>query len=264
VIRIPDQCDEVESPALFLSSIPSHWGHFLTEGTSRLWALDQFGELADYQMFYVGPPRHNSVITSFLRLAQIDPRGLTALQRPTRFRKCFVPFPSFSNRACAYTNHANLGKKVAEEALNRGASNKSDQPVYLSRRRWRPGIVRMLRNEDILEERLANHGVRIVYPERLSLEDQIKLLNSHRTFIGCWGSAFHSLILSSHPGKTTTHVICQEPNANLLMFDAILGTSATYLKALSDTPDVSQQWPQLDQQIDVQLVLDYLRCTQMI
>lgn len=263
-IKLPTQYAEINQPSLFLGSVPNHWGHFLTEGISRLWPLRRFSELRGCQMVYLGPPRHINVINHFLRFADIDTGRLVPLQQAVRITTCFVPLPSFANRGLAYTVHSQLPGLVATKVLCNELPVMSERPVYLSRTLWKPDHARVLRGEEALVSMLSRQGAVIAHPQRLSLREQIMLLNCHKTFIGCWGSAFHSLILRCCHSRAETHVICQEANRNGILFDALLQTNATYVQALHPTPDAVQSWPQLDLQIDTPLVIRYLHQKRII
>jgi capsular polysaccharide biosynthesis protein len=54
-----------------------------------------------------------------------------------------------------------------------------------------------------MEERLRRRGMRIVHPQELALEEQIRLVCNGTTVIGLAGSALHLTVLRDMPGATT-------------------------------------------------------------
>ena len=62
--------------------------------------------------------------------------------------------------------------------------------IYLSRPPGRRGFI----NEDRVREFMETHGLEVVAPERLSLEEQFALFASARTIVGAHGAALTNLI----------------------------------------------------------------------
>jgi hypothetical protein len=201
-ISLPKSMYSVVVPLVYLSRINHHWGHFLTEGISRLWVLDELFA-TDNKFLFFGDRYSNSgetdnSINTFLDSATAGHPVYIGVPGPLRIRQAIVPSPSFQNRGRAYSGHAIFPQKVADRMLiERNPKAKSNQPVYFSRSRLSNSISgRLIRNEAQLENFLGSRGVLVCYPETMTLAEQVSLVNSHSTFVGCWGSALHSLILS--------------------------------------------------------------------
>jgi hypothetical protein len=258
-IPLPTDFITLNEPLVYLSWLYNHWGDFLTHGTSRLWALRQYPELATITGFFLPSHRLHSNITDFIKLLDLNIRaGLYVPDRPLRFRKVFIPTASFSNRCEAYSVHRKPASAVADCQLRENNIQVSEQPVFLSRSRL--SGVRDIQNQPELESTLAREGFLIVYPEELDLAQQILLFNQYRHFWGCWGSAFHTTILSRSPGSIATHVICHcIPNVNFLMFDSLLGNDANYVESMLPVAGSQRPWPHLDLTVDVEKVLDYYK-----
>jgi capsular polysaccharide biosynthesis protein len=257
-IDVPHDCARLPAPMLYVAELASHWGHFLTDGVSRLWARSVFPELRELDCFSAAAIPDLAPARDYLHALGIA-RRIHFSPEPVRLDTCFIPAASFSDRGECYTAHLHSFREVtASVAAEQSAWAPSRRPVYLSRSQF--GVGRTIRCERQLEERLADRGVLIVHPEQLSLEEQIRVFNSHDVFIGCWGSAFHGLCFARAPERITTHVLCETiPNPNFLLFDAILGCASNYIQGLSETPGPSQQWPNFDLTVDVERVLGYLR-----
>jgi capsular polysaccharide biosynthesis protein len=256
-VAVPKACAIIRKPLLYLSWAQSHWGHFLTEGVSRLWARCAYAEMRQIRCLSLLPYPGSASVAGYLAALGLAGEQVRDFKVPVRIDKCFVPAASFSNRAEAYAAHLRPSREVVA-AADRDAAQPVQRAVYMSRARL--GADRLIRRELELELALCSLGVRIVYPEQLSLAEQIQLFNAHRVFIGCWGSAFHGLCLARDPEKITTHIIVDAvPNANYLMFDALFGCRSNYIQAMYPTPGAPGDRPGSDLTLDVEAFLAYLR-----
>jgi hypothetical protein len=105
-ISLPSDFTTIDEPLVYLAWISNHWGDFLTEGTSRIWALLQYPELAAIAGFYLSGSAVHGNIVDFIRALNLNIRvGAYDTNRCIRFRKIFIPKASFSNRGEAYSVH---------------------------------------------------------------------------------------------------------------------------------------------------------------
>jgi capsular polysaccharide biosynthesis protein len=185
-------------------------------------------------------------------------RNIHAPSRPVRLDKCFVPYPSFSNRGEAFTAHADQFRELAGQ-YDKGWAV-SDQPVYLSRSRYRGDGVRTLRQETELENVLARAGVKLIFPEEMTLKEQIKIFNCHQVYIGTWGTSFHNIMFRTGTYPAILEVLSHGlPNPNFLLIDAITKARSTYIECMFPTPEVPQVWPKIDLTIDVDRFVNYAK-----
>lgn len=256
-ISLPTDFITVDEPVVYLSWLQNHWGHFLTEGISRLWAFSQYPELKQMLGAYCCCSLPHKNIRDFIDALDFNVYiGGDRRHQAIRFRKIFIPIPSFSNQAEAYSVHRKAAATVVDAHLQEDKSQISNQPVFLSRARL--GGARMIQNQTEFESVLAKMGFLVVYPEELTLSSQIKLFNHYRYFTGCWGSAFHTTILSRCPETIATHILIEDtPNFDYLMFDSILANEANYIAAMPPVPGEDQAWPHLHLAIDVEKAVSY-------
>jgi hypothetical protein len=264
-ISLPSDYTVVEEPILYLSWLPKNWGHFLTEGTSRLWAIFQYPELrAMNGLYLMSRPVHKN-IEDFVRALSLNIHTMeyrtskqTKALKAIKFRTVIVPAPSFFNRGAAYSIHQKFASSVIDYYLRDNQSELSDRPVFLSRAKF--GGTHCVQNQVELEEAIARLQFLIVHPEELTLMEQVNLFNRYRHFTGCWGSAFHTSILSRSPNKLATHVLCEGiPNVNYLMLDSILGTEANYVESMIRIPGPGQPLRRVNLYADVNAIVSYYR-----
>ena len=114
-----------------------------------------------------------------------------------------------------------------------------------------------MRNEVELEAELARRGARVVHMQDFSLVEQIALMNSHRAFIGAWGSAFHNLLFCLNPSQVSTYVLISRwlPR-DFVLVDTIVGNQAHYLAVQSHTENYGHT---REVEVDVDATLRYLK-----
>ena len=83
--------ERIDRPSVFLSCLIDHWGHFLTEGISRLWAFDLYPELKKYLPFYVRGRVHAPHVRQFFRMAGLNPDKLLSLKPAREVREVLHP-----------------------------------------------------------------------------------------------------------------------------------------------------------------------------
>jgi len=257
--------EEIREPVIFRSMFMKHWGHFLLESIARLWPDFSHPELSGLGSLYAiayGETSIDGRFAQFLDLAGVSVLPQIEPGRRIRLAKCYIPSATFSLGTFAHPAHREAPQRVARRLI--GQTSRDDRPVYFSR--TDPGLrghaQRRMRNENDLETALAARGVRIVHMQELSLAEQIDLINTHRVFIGGWGSAFHNLLFSFHGAEIATYVLISTwlPRDYVLV-DTIVGNESHYLatqfktEGYDDTREVD---------VDVDATLFYLRQTGVI
>ena len=230
-IPLPRDLPTFDGPVVYVGPMTRHWGIFQTEGISRAWPLGTNEVPEDAPL--VGPRRLTegpTFITKFFELAGYGLDRLIQFPKPMLLPEVYVPYPAFILHSGGFGAHCAIPERVAERVCSSGCTPR-DEPVYLSRSRQPPRKQRYL-NEEELEHRLRDRGVRVVYPELLSFEDQIRVVNEHTVFIGLVGSAFHTLLYALPDRRRASFVIEAELNnhvANYLAIDLLKNIRAHYI-----------------------------------
>ncbi len=184
-----------------------HFGHFLVESVSRLWYVLEHPE-HNYPLVFVteksGTPCQQ--ILDFFALIGINRKRLLFIQEPTCFDKIIVPEQS-AVLSGYYTSPFILPYEKAAAAVTPQKFAK----VYLSRRKFH-GAVQLL-GEEKLEKIFRANGYKVIYPERLSLKEQIAYIRGAKAVASVMGSASH-LMLFAHP-QTQSIVLERTEHINL-------------------------------------------------
>ncbi len=248
----------IREPVVFRSMYFEHWGHFLLESLARLWATETLPELADLSSIFCLAWGRSAIEGRYAEV--LEHLGVRALPPPAedrvRLAKVYIPTPSLQIGLFCDPLHLLAPRRLARKLV--GAAARNDQPVYFSRTDSSLGDhkFRRYQNEIELEEALAARGVRIVHMQHLSLAEQIGVMNSHRTFIGPFGSALHNILFSLNGREISTYVLIGTwlPR-DFLRIDSVVGNRAHYLVVC---PMVSSEGQTRVVSIDVRATLSYL------
>jgi hypothetical protein len=106
-----------------------------------------------------------------------------------------------------------------------------DQPVYISRRML-SSQSRQVVNERLLEDILIDNGFGVIYPERLSIREQIRVFARHRTIVTTVGSAAHGILFG--PPDVQLHLLTHGRfiPRNYPLVSAIATVHTTFINAL--------------------------------
>lgn len=236
-IEVPSPLPVHAGTILYLGVFWAHFGHFLMDSMSRFWALD--GAPPADKLLFLGNAgdaykKHSYSLAVFEALG-LNAEKLLRLDHPVLIRSVLAPEPSIQHAFRIYDNHDFAHLKVARAVLERSAGNEFDSArVYLSRSRLPPGLRRLV-GEEQLEQRLRDRGFTILYPERLSLAEQIVLFNRAGHIAGSVGSAFHNaLFVPKHRDVKLSILSWEKINNRYLMVDAIKGYSAAYVNCCTN------------------------------
>ena len=172
-----------------------HFGHFLCESLNRLWYAAQYPEKKYPVVFICEKARKiSSSVRSLLELLGISDDRLILIDRPTRFARIIVPEQS-SVLTGFYTKEFVLPfQKMATEI-----EAEPFKKVYFSRRKFKGGI--KIFGEDKLERVFKANGYKVVYPERLSLKEQIAYVKGAKEMACVMGSAAHLSLFAAPKTK---------------------------------------------------------------
>lgn len=178
----------------------SHFGHFITETfLSILTALPALSERPDARLLFVNWPSRTQQrpvtfpahVKWFLERVGISESRISVLDHPVRVENLVLPEPAFSAKFRPSPAAVN-----AIDALGFSFPKKRSERLFLSRSKL-PTASRNSGNAEI-EVAYEKAGFDIVYPEELSIEDQIARICAAEIIAGENGSALHWSLYSPH------------------------------------------------------------------
>ncbi|MBD3679370.1 MAG: DUF563 domain-containing protein [Rhodobacteraceae bacterium] len=191
VVRRAPSSYRLEGHWLFCGLCSRQFGHNLTRGIGRLWALDYLPE--DTGLLYSGlhvPSGESRFLSSILDGLGISNRHHVAVN-PCDIESLYLAPEFFSEATVGHADpaFANWVRARIKPAQKKGRS------LYVSRTRLGGNTGRCL-NEEMLEENLRAAGFEPVYPETMSFDAQLATYASADCIVAMEGSALHAIPLA--------------------------------------------------------------------
>lgn len=169
-----------------------HFGHFLVETLTRLWAVGHYR--AELDGIVIVPKRGIDLApmlerryASFLALLT-DDLPVHLVRHPTRFETLLLPAPGFGHgRWIAGTE---IFRDEIRGRIARRIAPEGPEKLYVSRSKLGQSEKRV-DEERRIEALLEGAGYTIFHPQKHSIEEQLARYRAATTLVGGDGSAFH-------------------------------------------------------------------------
>lgn len=205
-----------------------HFGHFLTESLSRLWAVADSGA--------------QSILFTPKSLRGRQPPGLTGWQaeildrlgirlpvcilyEPLEVEDLVVPAQGFGLGPLSQGSPAFRAFARRLRPADAGRVMPEGAKVYLSRSRL-PRKTGSILGEARLEQALADQGFTIFHPQDHPIDDQLRVFSAARHLVGPEGSAFHLAGLIAAPWQEFTLIRRRSAPDHLNICNQIRGMGA--------------------------------------
>lgn len=170
-----------------------HFGHFLTESLTRLWAVKQCTNI-DGILFYLRSPE--AKIAGFVDKITTKLVGNIKVHyiiEPTRVEELIVPSHLGHEKHGHILNHRYNAQILRSLTCDDHTRPNADK-IYVSRSNLR-GHEGAFLNEKHLENLLEKEGYLIVHPQEMTIDEQIYYYANAKKLIFADGSAFHLFVL---------------------------------------------------------------------
>ncbi|MGN8119996.1 glycosyltransferase family 61 protein [Labrys sp. 22185] len=210
----------------------THYGHFLFETLPRLWLVAQEGLRGRKVLFHSWFPLESwhryPYLLPCLQALGISYGDIVVATEPEVFRHVLVPRPSMQINGWIFPDAARpLMDTVGRELLRGVETQHTSTPAYISKAQLR-NVASGIRNEAEIEQYLRADGVDIVYPETMSLAEQIALFTNRRVIMGALGSAFHTSMFAQPSARMVVLCPNNDVNSNFKLTDRAGGNQAEY------------------------------------
>jgi len=197
---------------LFAGQIWAHFGHFIAESMSRLWALDHLDDLPDSILFIPKRPAVAGPVRGFQK-EFIELLGVKipvqVISAATEVEELIVPGQGFGLGAISGGTEkfrSYFANNFALDVKPEGAKK-----IYLSRSKL-GGLEGGAVLEETLEANLANEGYEICHPQMHSLRDQVAMYRAAEHVVGLDGSAFHLFAFVARPQQKVAIILRRNSN----------------------------------------------------
>lgn len=195
-----EHAEYIDKDVIYIGFLINTFGHTFTDNLSRLWFLTtekareliRGGAILAYTTEYNHPL--SDISLEILKIAGIDISGALHISHPCRFRSITIPDNSIFSEP-----QGRVFTKEFEDILTKvagavGCKSPTPAKIYLSRYKFsknRPVNRRREYGEKALENIFRALGYTIIYPERLSLQEQINLAQNCTHLAATEGSVAH-------------------------------------------------------------------------
>jgi len=157
------------------------------------------------------------------------------------------------NRHSVHKEHLHVTQQIANHFIKSSKINRVEYPVYLSRTKLKRTnrTNSFILEEEQIEQYCRDSGCKVVYPEQLSLKEQIEIFNKYDIFIGFVGSAFHSILFRTSSRKAKCIYLGDEsPNTNYMNIDQQMGNESFFIRCI-DRDEKNRLKPQINKQVAI-------------
>lgn len=183
------------------------WGHYITDGISKLWCINNpeiraliiagvrvafTSEWINVQSMPI-PWRH---IVDLLGWKDVE---IQTISKITKYKNIYIPTNAIQHGVSGrkYTvEFCDLIDALTKAALERFQNNRIFDKIYLSRTKLTSDHLEY--GERNIEKLFKKVGFKILYPERMSFEEQVWCLNNAKIVAGTMGSISHNFMFCKH------------------------------------------------------------------
>lgn len=204
--------ETIKSSLFFGGILFLHYGHFITESLSRLYAWDSV-KYNKIVFSVVGPAKSFSDLPQWVvdlfSIYGINESNLILLSAGIKCDSVYCVKPGFTLNGSFDKKHINyLADKLEENRAK--LRNINFAKVFISRSRFSKGNVA---GESYLDKVFRDNGFYIFHPQNHDIFYQLSVLRNARVIAGISGSAFHTvMLLDKKPEKTFE--ICRRGKIN--------------------------------------------------
>ncbi len=220
---LPEKTEKLPGRWLWGGVLWVHFGHFLVESTSRLWALDALETPVDGVLFIPKRPKAGDMQRGFQRafVDQLAPGlPIRVATEPTEVEELVVPGQgfglgriTFGTPAFRAAIHNRFGKEIEPNGPDR---------LYVSRSALGLGKGGLL-GEEKMEALLAEQGYETYHPQQHSIEDQLARYKAAKQIVAADGSAIHLFAMVGRQDQKLAIVLRRKSTANNLLAANVSG-----------------------------------------
>lgn len=225
---------------IYLGLAHQHWGHFLIDIVQRLWFINEnreeieSGRYKDYLFAFAGfgngVTEFRGNFVEFFRLFGLDTRRIIIVEEPTQFSEIVIPDIAIYPGQYIHTIFKAVFNRVVESAMVE-ATKKSlptYKRIYFSRTHLRDNKEM---GEEHIQSALEHCGYEVLYPEELSLTEQIWYWQTADEIACVNGSITHNCVFAKPELKLYVFNKMSRVVGYQFTMDAIWGNTPVYISA---------------------------------
>lgn len=165
---------EKHEKCIYLGFFIEHWGHYLIDCLGRAWYLNN-QKYKDYRVVFLSKDS-DKITGNYLRLLEllgVNQEQICIVKRPTRFDEVVIPCMATDSEYNFDNSWVEMWNRIVANAI----ITKVPLKVYLSRQKFGTAKNKEFGEQDI-EMQFVSNGYDVMYPELLSLDEQISIFST--------------------------------------------------------------------------------------
>lgn len=230
--KVPSTPEYINATAILVGNIYPHFGHFLVEQINRLYGA--IGKPRDIKYVFIdnrGIGAQNFVY-EFMSAFGVEKENIVILNKSTRFKKLYIPKQTLNISGAQIDENMPRGYREMANNIHGAGFDK----VYMSRDKL-PESMRTL-GEQKVQEIFRKNGYKIIYPEQMSITEQIAAVRDAKYLAGCAGTALHWALFMKPGGTVITLKRNQKRDIFVqtqYMFNTVCGLKSVFIWASTET-----------------------------
>ncbi len=220
-------CDQ---KVVYAGYLVYHWGHFLVEGSTRLWYFLKNDPSIDKYVFMVEEGRDCTISANykeFLELLGIWDK-LEIINKPTKYREVIVPQRAY-HRSKYYSNeYKAVFNAVAENAMLHAKEYSICDKIFFSRGLFKKAKYYEI-GTDMLDAYFEANNYELVHPETISLTELIVKIRSAKHCACASGSIAHNMLFAKDGQELTIVERLSVLNQEQVDVDRVKELKVTYV-----------------------------------
>lgn len=206
---------ESSDDVIYLGHLIPHWGVFMVDFTRRIWFYyKQKNPGVKFAFLGINLPGEGleslgTKYHEFIRYAEIELSSFVNVTKVTRFRNVYVPSLGYDEAKKAFSfDYLIIFNKIIHNVITRNEDNDNNkelyEKIYLSRTHFAKNKEA---GEDIIERFFSINGFKVIYPEKLSFEQQVRVFAKAEVFASVEGTVAHNILFTQ---KATQQIIIRK------------------------------------------------------
>lgn len=187
--------NEIDEEVVFVGLFYNHWGHFLSESTSRLWfLLDEKNK--NRKVCYIEMQGADEFLYLY-KWFGLKEDQLIKVDKNTKFKKVIIPENSYTHVTTFHNKFKDIMQKIGEQF-----EPLEYKKVYISRTKFKHHLYGSITHgEDVIEKIFQDNGYYVVHPEDVGDEYMIRLMKGADIVAAVYGSNMINIFFAKNNTK---------------------------------------------------------------
>ncbi|MBD5389368.1 glycosyltransferase family 61 protein, partial [bacterium] len=229
VPKLPKNMPYRDIDVIYFGNVYPQFGHFLLEHMNRAWGTLR-DEYKGAKVVLINNKRHDKIpgyMYDLLTILGVARRDIIILDETTRFRRVIIPHQGFNLPIMSSDEFASAFQHMRERVKGGGSAEK----IYMSRDKLGE---RRTYGERAVQKIFEKNGFKIIYPETMSIADQIAAVKNCRVLAGCAGTALHLALFMPRGGtviQLSRNTMKDGPAPTQYLIDRVLDHDSIFIAA---------------------------------